>query len=62
MIGENVAAGPDSALQVVSGWVGSPEHCANIMDARFTQMGIAYRVDWGRESGIYWAQEFGLPR
>lgn len=61
VIGENVAAGPESARQVVAGWLASPEHCANIMDARFREMGVAFDIDWGRESGIYWAQEFGLP-
>ena len=61
VIGENIAAGPDSAQQVVAGWLASPEHCANIMDIRFTEMGVAFEIDWRRASGIYWAQELGRP-
>jgi len=61
VIGENIAAGPDSAQQVVAGWLASPEHCANIMDTRFTEMGVAFEIDWRRASGIYWAQELGRP-
>jgi uncharacterized protein YkwD len=62
VIGENIAAGPDSAQQVVSGWLRSPEHCANIMDQRFTETGIAYRVNWQTSQGIYWVQDFAMPR
>jgi uncharacterized protein YkwD len=32
------------------------------MDPRYTDMGIAYTVDPKSESGVYWAQEFALPR
>jgi len=61
-IGENIAAGPETARRVVAGWLASPEHCANIMDERFTQMGIAYHVDWQTRAGVYWVQSFGRPR
>jgi len=60
LTGENIAFGPESAEEVVAGWLGSPGHCANIMDARFRDIGIA--VATGRKRGhIYWVQEFGLP-
>jgi uncharacterized protein YkwD len=39
--GENVAAGYASAEAVVAGWMGSPGHRANILDARFTAIGVA---------------------
>ncbi len=58
-VGENIAAGQTTADQVVSGWLASPEHCANIMEPRFTEMGVAYAVNAGSEGGIYWAQVFG---
>jgi uncharacterized protein YkwD len=61
-IGENIAAGPETARQVIAGWLASSEHCANIMDERFTEMGIAYRVDWQTRAGVYWVQSFGRPR
>jgi uncharacterized protein YkwD len=61
-VGENVAGGQLSATEVVAGWVASPGHCANIMDADFTQMAVAYVINPQQELGIYWAQEFGQPR
>jgi uncharacterized protein YkwD len=61
LTGENIALGPETAEEVVDGWLGSPGHCANIMDARFQQTGVALAN--GRERGkIYWVQTFGLPR
>lgn len=62
LVGENVASGPTSAEEVVQGWLDSPHHCENIMDPRFTDMGIAYTVDAKSESGVYWSQVFGKPR
>ena len=46
--------------QVVAGWLDSPGHCANIMDARFSETGIG--IATGRQRGhIYWVQSFGWP-
>lgn len=60
LIGENIAFGPESAEEVVAGWLASPGHCANIMDPRFRDMGVA--VAKGRKRGyFYWAQELGQP-
>jgi uncharacterized protein YkwD len=62
VVGENVASGPQTADEVIAGWLESPDHCENIMDPRYTEMGIAYAVD-ARSSGfIYWSQVFGRPR
>ena len=61
LTGENIALGPESAEEVVAGWLASPGHCANIMDARFQQIGVAVSV--GRKRGqIYWVQNFAVPR
>jgi uncharacterized protein YkwD len=61
LTGENIALGPESAEEVVAGWLASPGHCANIMDARFQDIGAA--VAAGRKRGqIYWVQDFGAPR
>ena len=57
---ENIALGPVDAQQVVDGWLASPGHCANIMNPRSTQMGLAYAVNKNRD--VYWAQEFASPR
>jgi uncharacterized protein YkwD len=61
-IGENIASGQTTAQQVVNEWVLSPTHCANLMNPRFSEMGLAYAVNLGSAGGIYWAQEFGRPR
>jgi uncharacterized protein YkwD len=60
LTGENIAFGPETADEVVKGWLGSPGHCANIMDPRFREMGVA--VAQGRRRGhFYWVQELGNP-
>jgi uncharacterized protein YkwD len=58
-IGENVAMGQTTPERVVQDWLRSPEHCANIMEPRFTEMGVAFAVNPASEGGIYWAQSFG---
>jgi uncharacterized protein YkwD len=59
--GENIAYGPVSAEEVVAGWLASPGHCANIMEPRFRDIGVALAK--GRKRGeIYWVQTFGAPR
>jgi uncharacterized protein YkwD len=61
LTGENIALGPESAEEVVDGWLDSPGHCANIMDPRFQDIGVA--VATGKKRGqIYWVQTFGAPR
>ncbi|MEJ0098673.1 MAG: CAP domain-containing protein [Pseudomonadota bacterium] len=60
LTGENIAFGPDSIAEVVDGWLASPGHCANIMDPRFRDMGVA--VALGSKRGhFYWVQELGEP-
>ena len=55
-IGENIAMGETQTEElVIEGWMNSPAHCRNIMQGRFTEMGVA-------RSGIYWTQVFGRPR
>jgi uncharacterized protein YkwD len=58
-VGENVASGQATAEQVVAEWLESPPHCANIMEARFTDMGLAFALQPRSAGAIYWAQEFG---
>lgn len=61
-VAENIAAGPATAELVVDGWLNSPGHCANIMGAPYTEMGVAFAVNDRSRAGIYWAQEFGRPK
>lgn len=60
--GENVAAGAGSAQEVVTGWLNSPGHCANIMSPQFREMGVAFAVNLRDAEAVYWAQSFGTPK
>lgn len=61
-IGENIAAGQGSAEDVVSGWLASPGHCANIMNKEFREMGAWFAVEPRSDLQIYWTQVFGTSR
>lgn len=61
-VGENLASGALSAQEVVAGWLRSPDHCANLMQPAFTEMGVAFAVNPDSEAGIYWAQTLARPR
>lgn len=62
MVGENIAAGAMTAAEVLQGWLASPPHCENLMDSRFTQIGIAYAASSDPAVGMYWTQDFAAPR
>ena len=49
-------------VEVTEGWLTSPAHCENIMDARFTEIGIAYAASLNTAAGMYWTQVFAAPR
>jgi uncharacterized protein YkwD len=59
--GENLASGIMTPDEVVAGWLGSPHHCANLMDPAFTEVGVGFGVNARDERGVYWAMEFGRP-
>lgn len=61
-VGENVASGQVTPEDVVDDWLRSPGHCANLMNAEFTEMGVAYGVNMKAGSVVFWAQSFGRPR
>jgi len=62
MVGENLASGTLTPDETVAGWLQSPHHCANLMTARFTEMGIAFAVNPATDAGVYWTQTFGTNR
>ena len=51
--GENIAKGYATPKAVVDGWMNSPGHRANILNASFTRIGVGYVAD-----GRYWTQMF----
>jgi uncharacterized protein YkwD len=56
---ENVAAGQRSAADVVSAWMKSSGHRANILNPIYTELGVGVALD---EAGrLYYAQVFGRP-
>jgi uncharacterized protein YkwD len=61
LVGENIAYGPESADEVVKGWLASPGHCENIMDPRFAEMGIASSPGRVSRRGLYWVQLLVAP-
>ena len=52
--GENIAYGQTSAAEVMSDWMGSPDHRRNILDCEFTAVGVGLDP-----RGMYWTQDFG---
>lgn len=57
---ENVAWNNLSAQSVVTGWMNSTGHRANILDSRLTEIGAAMARSAKGEP--YWVQVFGTPR
>lgn len=55
--GENIAWGYPSAQSVVSGWLNSPGHRANIEGASYTQTGVG--VASAANGSLFWTQSFG---
>jgi len=55
-LAENIAKGQCCASDVVTSWMNSAGHAANITNAGYTQMGVGCYYSNGV---YYWAQEFG---
>jgi len=53
MAGENIAMGQKTPEAVVTAWMNSPGHKANILKPGYTYIGVGYVA-----SGSYWTQEF----
>lgn len=53
--GENIAKGQKTPDAVMNAWMNSTGHRANILDKRFTELGVGYVQGGGT---TYWTQEF----
>ena len=62
IVGENIAAGAMTPAEVMEGWLHSPAHCENIMDARFAEIGIAFAVNMASAELVFWTQDFAARR
>ena len=51
--GENIAMGYRTPQSIVTGWMNSSGHRANILNSSYTKIGVGYVAD-----GNYWTQQF----
>lgn len=58
-VGENIAAGYETPDEVLAGWMKSPGHCSNIMDPRYTLIGVGYDAAKNASQHHDWVQDFG---
>jgi uncharacterized protein YkwD len=58
-LSENIAYNYFDANSVVSGWMGSTGHRANILDPKVTQIGVAVKA--ASDGSLYFCQVFGSP-
>jgi uncharacterized protein YkwD len=58
VVGENIAAGALTPLEVTRGWLASPPHCENLRDPRFSELGIGFAVNTANEPWVFWTQDF----
>lgn len=59
--GENIAAGQSSIKEAVNSWIKSAGHCANLMNPRFTEMGISKASSNDSKFKLYWVQTLAAP-
>ena len=52
VVGENIAKGYPTARAVVEGWRSSKDHCPNLLNPKFRDMGVG-------KTGPYWVQDLG---
>ena len=57
--GENIAAGQNSPASVVTAWMNSPGHRANILNSDYQKLGVGYIYDNSSDYRYYWVQMFG---
>ena len=62
-VGENIAAGYAGVNAVMDGWIASPGHCANLMNAGFAEVGVVcVPGSAGDTYSSYWTMDLGRPR
>lgn len=61
-IGENVGAGARNVGQAVDHWLGSPDHCRNMLNVDYSEVGAACARAPDSRYGTYWALILGEPQ
>jgi uncharacterized protein YkwD len=61
LAGENLAMGPVRIDELMAMWMASPEHCANLMEPRFVDVGLACAPGQGDGMGeeAFWVLHLG---
>jgi uncharacterized protein YkwD len=57
--GENIAHNQRTPKEAVAAWMASQGHKDNLLDARFTEIGVAMAKNAKGEA--YWVQVFAVP-
>jgi uncharacterized protein YkwD len=61
-VGENIAAGHTDVEEVMDAWLHSPGHRRNLLDGRFTHLGIGVAVgSYEHRYQVLWVQDFASP-
>ena len=58
ILGENLAGGQISPKQVVQAWMDSPTHRDNIINPKYTEIGVVYYYQANSKYRHYWVQHF----
>jgi uncharacterized protein YkwD len=58
-VGENIAAGHETAKAVMDAWKSSPDHDQGMRNKNFTEIGIGRAYDKSSKYGWYWTTTFG---
>ena len=61
-VGENIAAGRDTAAETVSDWLDSPGHCRNIMNPAFFEVAVSCAENTDTAYKRYWTNVLAAPR
>ena len=58
ILGENLAGGQTTPKQVVQAWMDSPTHRDNILNPKYTELGVVYYYQANSKYKHYWVQHF----
>jgi uncharacterized protein YkwD len=58
-VGENIAAGHETAKAVIDAWKSSPDHDQGMRNKNFTEIGIGRAYNKSSKYGWYWTTTFG---
>ncbi len=62
-LGENIAAGYSGINNVMTGWMASDGHCANLMNPAFTEVGLVCVAGTAATAyNSYWTMDLGRSR